>query len=330
MLPGCILLFFCVLAACESTLMREFNHHMSGNDLRSAHSVLDRELAGNPNNAEANYLKGNLLSREKQYTEANRFFDRSLSSSSVYREHIDYLRERNYRIELGEGLDAQELNRNERAVQQLRLASQIFPDRTEPLPLLGRAYEELDRTGEAADTYGECLRLESSHYECGIRLAELEAGSNNYNRVIELAGNLRAEYPEDWRPLQLLTEAYMETGRYEEAEGTLTALLSIQNSYRTLKNTALAFYNHGEIRRAEYYLRQCLSQQPNDKDVLQTLTDIYLNSRNYELVIEAAERLLRSEPENQTVRAKLMIAYELIGDLDNYKKLRDELELTRP
>ena len=323
-LPGWILLLS--LTACESSLMREFNHHMSGNDLQTTHRVLDRELAANPNNAEASYLKGNLLSRQKEYAEANTYFERSLRNSSMFREHIEYLKERNFRTEFNAGLEAQENRQHELAARQYNLAIDIFPERTEPMPLLGSVYETLNRTDDAAAIYGRCLRLEATHYECGLRLAEIEFNRDNYSESIHLANTLREAYPEDWRPLQLLTEAYMENGQYEQAEGTFAALRNLQSSYRTLKNTAISFYNHGEVRRAERLLRDCLAQQPNDTDVLRALSSIYLDSRNYELVIEAGNRLLRIEPDNRAVKAKLMIAYELIGDIDNYKTLQEELE----
>lgn len=325
-LPGCLFLYFIILTACESTLMREFNHHMSGNDLQSSHRMLDRELASNPNNTEANYLKGNLLSRQKEYSDANEYFERSLSSSSLFREHITYLKERNYRSEFNTALEAQENSQHELAARHYNLALSIYPEKTEPMPLLGAAYETMERTDDAAVIYKRCLSLAASHYECGLRLAEIEFNRNNYTETIRLATELRESYPEDWRPLQLLTEAYMESSQYELAESSFSVLRRLQNSYRTLKNTAISFYNRGEVRRAERYFRECLAQQPNDTDVLRALSSIYLDSRNYELMIEAGNRLLQIEPNNRTVKAQLMIAYELTGDLDNYKALQEELD----
>lgn len=313
--------------ACESTLMREFSHHMAGNDLHSTQTLLERELAVNPNNAEANYLMGNLLSRQQQYEEANRYFDRSLDNSAVFREHIAYLRERHYRTEINAGLDARESGQHAQAVRRFGLAVEIFPDRPLAYPLLGDSHESLHQTDEAISTYESCVRVDPDHYECGLNLAELHFRRNNFDRVIELTEHLRINHPEDWRTLKLLTDARLGAAHYDRAEQTLSALNRTRYDYSFHKNFAVTLYNLGEVRRAEPHLRQCLSRRPDDKDILKTLSSIYLESRNYELVIEAAERLLEMEPQNRAVKAQLMIAYELIGDLDNYKILKEELDL---
>jgi len=308
--------------------MREFNHHMAGNNLEASNRVIDQELRANPNNAEANYLKGNLLYRQENFSEGNEHFERSLNTSSRFREHITYLQERNYRDELENGIEAFEADNDSRAVRHLARAAEIAPDRHELYPVLGRAHENLGQVSSAEEAYDTCLSLDSDHQKCGLNLAELYYEEERYESVIPLGNRLSAAYPEDWRPLKLLTESHLELGEFEQAETSLERMRSLRNDYNTLKNSAIHFYNNGETERAEHYLRECLVMQPRDADVLKALTEIYLNSRNYDLVIEAGERLLGVEPNNRTVKAQMMIAYEITGDIDRYNELQQELGLT--
>jgi len=322
-----VFFLFGIFSACESTLMREFNHHMSGSDLNSAKSVVQQQLSRNGQNPEANYLMGNLLSREQNYAEANTYFDKSLKRSSVYREHIDYLRERNYTEEFNQGVEAYQNNRHERAVRQFELALQIFPDRVEAYPLLAKSRSELGQPDLAETAYRACLEFEPAHLECGLNLSEMLVEQERYTDVISVAGPLSREHPEDWRPYRLLTDAYLQTSQYDRAEESFSNLISKQNRYDNLKQFALSLYNKGEIRRAEPYLVSCLERNATDPDILQVLAGIYLDSGNYELVIDAGNRLLDADPQNSSIKAKLMIAYELTGDIDRYKEMQAELGL---
>jgi tetratricopeptide (TPR) repeat protein len=316
---------FLLLTACESALMREFNHHMSANDIQSTQQLLDRELAADPNSAEANYLMGNLLTRQQQYSDANTYFERSFRISSVYREHINYLRERNYRTEFNTALDALHQEQFERASRYLNRAAEIFPERKDTYPVLGRTYRQLGQNGDAEQAYRTCISLEPAHYECGINLAEMLYRQHQYDEVINLTTILRDHHPEDWRSIQLLTDAYLKNGQFDEAESAFSDLRSYQSDLNYLRHFAFTLYNNDEFHRSERYLIMYLQSQPHDSDVLRTLSSMYLDSGNYELVIEAGKRLLSVEPNDRTVKAKMMVAYELLGDLDNHKAMQEAL-----
>lgn len=328
LLFGVLFLFlFGLFSACESTLMREFNHHMSGNDMNNAKGVVQQQLSRNGQDPEANYLMGNLMSREQNYAEANTYFDRSLNRSSVFREHIEYLRERNYRIEFNEGIEAQQNNLHPRAARQFELALQVFPDRVEAYPLLAKSRQELGQTGEAETAYQACLELDPAHSECGLHLASLLYESGRFDEAYQTADRLSNHHPEEWRIYRLKTDASLRTEQYDRAEAAFSRLTELNPNYNFTKQFAVTLFNEGQIRRAEPHLVNCLEQQPNDSDILQILAGIYLDSGNYNLVIEAGNRLLNRDPNNNSIKAKMMIAYELTGDIDRYREMQKELGL---
>lgn len=307
--------------------MRDYNHHMAGTDIQSARQLLNQELNKNQDSPEANYLMGNLLSREQDYEEANTYFERSLNASSLYREHIEYLKERNYRTEFHEGLDAWNDERFPRTIQKMNLANEVFPGRVEVYPILGNAYEEVGQTNDAQAVYWDCLTYDESNYQCGLHLANSYYKNGDYNEAITFITDFSEQYPNNANLLKVLLYSYFETGRLDEAEQIFDNYSNAQNSYDELKQFAVELNNIGEIYRAEKYFRECLERKPKDKDVLSALSSIYLDTGNYRLMVQANERLLSMEPDNEILKKRLMLSYELYGDIDNYKAIKSELGL---
>ena len=321
-----ICLFF-LITACESAVMREYNTHMSGNDYRSARQLLESELSSNPNSTEANYLMGNLLSLEKEYEEANIYFEQSLNASSMYREHIEYLKERNYRREFNEGLNAWDQERLQQTLQQMNYASQIFPDRVEVYPILGNAYEAIGQPDDAQQAYLNCLAFQEDNFQCGSNLAQSYYDDGQYIRAIDTSNEFLNYYPSNANFKKISAYSHLEIGDIDTAEEMFDSFLGVRNNYEALKQFAVDLNNMGEIYRAERYFRRCLEWMPRDQDVLSALSYIYLETRNFRLMVEANERLVSLEPENRLLKENLMLSYELYGDIDNYKAIKSELGL---
>jgi len=314
-------------SACESAVMREFNYHMAGNDSRSAESMLQNELSSDPDNAEANYLMGNLLSRQKQYSQANTYFERSLNTSSMYREHIEYLKERNYRLEFNTSLDAWNQQRWPRTVEFAHYAREIFPNRIEVYHLLGSAYNELDEPENEQNAYITCLSYVETDYQCGLNLTKSYYSNRQYQEAIETATHMLEEYSNNTNFLKLLAYSYFELEDFDRSEEAFEKLLSVRFNYATVKQYATELNNIGEIYRAERYFRRCLEYAPRDEEVLSALASIYLETGNFRLMVQANERLLSMDPNNRDLKKNLMLSYELFGDIDNYRALRSQLGL---
>ncbi len=322
-----LICLFLLITACESAVMRDFNTHMAGNDFRSAKQMLETELSQNPNSPEANYLMGNVLSREKQYEEANTYFERSLNSSSMYREHIEYLKERNYRLEVNAGLDARERERFNDTARYFTYASQIFPDRVEVYPTLGNAFTELENHEQAQQVYLQCLDHDAENFQCGLNLAESYFLSEHYEKAIDTALKFLGYYPSNHTFHKILAYSHLEIGNFSDAVDAFYQKLDYRSNYHSVKQFANELNNLGEIYRAEPFYRICLQRMPRDQDVLSALSYIYLETGNFGLMVEANQRLVALNPENRLLKENLMLAYELNGDIDNYRALKSELGL---
>ncbi|MDI6401626.1 hypothetical protein QLX67_06440 [Balneolaceae bacterium ANBcel3] len=316
-----------LLLSCESAVMREFNTLMAGNNTQATKQMLNEVLSDNPGDAEANYLMGNILMRERNYGDAKIYFDHSLNTSSMYREHIEYMMERSYRIEVNEAISSYSDERYHSAIQSIKQAKSIHSDRIEVYRLLGRLYKKTDQVEEAKLTYKACLNLEAENRECGINLAVLYKENENYVEAIDLSKKFLEYYPDDYGFKKNLVYTYFEGGDFDRAEESFDELLQISFRYATLKQFANELNNRGEIYRAEKYYRRCLERRPMDQEVLSALSYIYMETGNFRLMVEANERLLISNPNDISLKKNLMLSYELHGDIDKYRAMREELGL---
>ncbi len=318
---------FLILVSCESAVMRDFNTLMAGNNVPAAKQMLNERLSENSGDAEANYLMGNILMREKEYQQAIAYFDRSLSSSSMYREHIEYMKERSYRIEIIEANSAWVDERYYRTIHSLNQAKHIYPDRVELYRFLGIAYKQTEQVDEAKTSYRSCLNLEPDNVECGLNLAVLYQENGQYPEAISLSHDFLDDDPDNSGFIKTLAYAYLESGDLDRAEEVFESLLEVSFRYLTLRQFANELNNMGEIYRAERYYRRCLEVRPLDQEVLNALSYIYMETGNFRLMVEANERLLLIDPDDDSVKKNLMLSYELYGDIDNYRALRSELGL---
>lgn len=319
--------FIIIAVACESAVLRDFNTHMAGNDHRSALQLLESELSSSPNSAEVNYLMGKLLSSEKKYIEADIYFERTMRLSSMYREQINDLKERNYRLELNEGFAEWDQDRFASAIQFLTYAVHIFPDRAEVYPVLAAAFKETGQYEELRRVSIQCLQLQPENTYCGLNLAESYILSGNFKNAIEISQNVLESNPTNQTLNKILAYAHLESGNSYEAQKTF--LIKIQNhfDYESVKQFANELNNLGEIYLAEEFYRVCLEREPRDQDILNALSYIYLETGNYRLMVQANERLLTLNPDNRLIQKNLMLAYELYGDIDNYRAIRSKLGL---
>ena len=321
LLPGLLLLIF----SCESSLKREFNHAMSTNDTRSAKESAERTLRANPNDPEANYLMGKVLAIERNYPEAKDYFGRSMEAAPVYREQIDHILERSYRSEFNAATAARRKQQYETAISFYQTALQIYPDNPDPYPLIGESYKKLGQYEQAQEAFQKCQPVQRFRRLCGTNLAISYFKNQQFEQAKIVSMQHLENYPRDRNLLKVAAYAHLENGDIEIADSIFSRYIDSGFTYDALKQFATELNNAGEIYRAESYYTLCLRFYPSDKEVLSALSSIYLETGNYHLMVQANERLLSLEPENTAHKERLMLAYELVGDIDNLRVMQYEL-----
>jgi len=314
------------LSACESTQMREFNQHMGMRDYATAQRMLDRNIQLNPNDPEAHYLLGSLHALQQNFTAANTHFDQSLKISSLYREHIHYLRERNYRLEYNRGLESIQEGRYKDAIRHLTLASEVYPDMADPHSAMGFAYTSLIDVPKAKNAYTQCLQRDAGSYECALNLADLYLQTEDYFNAIQVAERAEQMTEINWMARRILLFACLSSNQFDKAEVVFDAMRQQQSSTATLRDFSFELFNRGELERARPYLRQVISIHPEDIDALKSAVIAALEQNDFEEMITFNKQILELKPDDRGAKIHLMIAYEQIGDLDNYEMVRHQLD----
>src|SRR5437868_6744370 len=110
------------------------------------------------------------------------------------------------------------LNRFEEAIPLLAEVHDRNTSDTEISYYLGIAYEGLEREEEAADVYGEALRLHAFRAAAAVRLAELQARAGKLEQAKELLTLSLQSAPEDLRAVEELAAVHKALGETKEAE----------------------------------------------------------------------------------------------------------------
>lgn len=318
-IPGLILLLF----SCESTLMRDFNHAMSGEDVHLATDRVERALAADPYNPEAHFLLGKILASQRKYTEAIESFDRSLSLSPVYKEEILFILESNYRSEFNSANTALADGRYANAVDHLDAASRIYSDRWEKYPLKGEAHRELGQYALARESFERCMDIPKMQRYCAVNMALAYFKEQKFDDAARMAEKHLETYPFDRNLLKIAAYANLETGDIASAEDHFSKYIDAGSTYEALLQFAIDLNNKGEIYAAERFFMLCLNVEPYDKEVLSALSSIYLETGNFDLMAEANERLLSLDPDNTEAKQRLLLAYELSGNMEGYRTLQN-------
>ena len=322
LLPGLMLLLF----ACESTLQREFSIAMSGDDLSLAREHVQKALASDPADPEALFLMGKIHLKERNYPGAKSYFGQALEVAPTYGEEIANLLESGYRNEFNAANTAWEQGRYETSIRYFDAAIQIFPERWEPYPVKGEAHKNLGQYPLAQQAFQRCVNVQRMQRFCGTNLAVSYFKNDQFQEAKRTARQYLAVFPEDRNLLKIAAYASLETGNMADAENMFSRYIKAGATFDAVLQFATELNNIGEIYVAEKFFTHCLRANPNDAKVLASLSSIYLETGNFDLMVQANERLLLLEPDNSEHKEMLLLAYELAGDTESYKIIQSELD----
>ena len=302
------------LLGCESTLMKEYNLAVEERNHSSAIQSVERALTANPGEPEANFLMGKILMEQRNYAEAKPYFERSLEVSPLFRERIEYLIEMSYRTEFNQAVSAWEDQDYELSARLLHKALEAKPEAVEVYPVLGQAYMNMEQYASAEAAFRECVPVDRFRRLCSTNLAVSLFRDNRFEEANRVAKENMSYLPYDRNLVKIVAYSYLEMQEFDEAEDFFSRYMRFGFTYDALKQFATELNNSGELVRAEEYLVLCLQYDPHDKEVLEVLSTIYLETGNYDLMVQANERLLALNPESIVFRQRLALANELASD----------------
>ncbi len=240
--------------ACETTdpLVNEVQIFLVTGELDQALAVVENAIAEDDNNYIAHYYKGNILSvmaeeyedprdRKQYYERARASFDRAIELMQGLEEMPDEMEELEETVtfywaeEFNAGVNiinddsvrAATPEPNFTAIAHFENAAIVQPDSALSYMVMSSSYFNENMIDEAVEMYEIAMSLmerpEAEDYEYMISILLVQ---QNFERAIEYSDKARADFPDNTVFVQLLADAYLQSGRQDEAISLVEGLIA--------------------------------------------------------------------------------------------------------
>ncbi|MCX6640109.1 MAG: tetratricopeptide repeat protein [bacterium] len=270
---GCLLALS--LAGCRNPATVSAKIYIQQGELDKAVESLKSALAGNPNDAEAHYLLGQVYSHKKMYPEMLKEFESAKSLSNKYNNEIDGTQKKHHRDLYNNAVEMYNQKKYDEALADGQNAALIVPDDQATWALLARVYVKKEQNDDALMAF-------------------------------EKADSLDPKY--EFMPDHvLLMQFYYNKGMYEKALNKAMEILKVDPNQKDANRAAAFSYNSlGESQKALEYYQKVLSDQPNDPDLNFNMGQLYKAMQKYDESIASFHRTMEFNPKD--VEAILNIA----------------------
>ncbi|TVR28539.1 MAG: tetratricopeptide repeat protein [Balneolaceae bacterium] len=345
------------LWACETTdpLVNDVQIFLVTGEFDQALEVVESAIEEDENNHIAHYYKGVILTsqaesfedprdRKPYYERARSSFDTAKNLMTQLEETPDELQELedavtfywaeefNFGVNIlnDDSLRAATPDPNFAAIAHFENAATIQPDSALSYQVMSSAYFNEDEIDKAVSTYETAMDLlvtpEQEDYEYMISILLVQ---QNFDRAIEYSDEARAAFPGETIFVQLLADAYLQSGNQDKAIELVEGLIAddpdnpqyrrvlgtqIYQTVGTLSDQVSDLYEEAfelrrslrnlqgaELERAEQQLEEIQSKIDSTEDEMDELTQISIREMS---------RVVELEPESESANFILGIIYQ--------------------
>ncbi|MCC5914384.1 MAG: tetratricopeptide repeat protein [Balneolaceae bacterium] len=345
------------LWACETTdpLVNEVQLALVTGDFETALETVNAAIEEDENNYIAHFYKGNVYAgmaeaeedprdRKEYYERSRASFDRAKSIMQGLEETPGELEELEETVtfywaeEFNAGVeilnDDSTFNAtpepNYTTVAHMVNAATIQPDSALSYQVMASAYFNENDIEEAVEAYEQAMSLlsapEVEDYEFMVSILLVQ---ENYDRAIHYAEEARESFPDETTFVQLLADAYLQSGRQDEAISLIESLIADDPEnpqYRRVLGTQIyqtvdvILVDIGRLYEEAFELRQefrglsgsDLEEAESRYEELQSRIDDKENEMDEltEVAIREMKRVTELEPDSESAHAILGIIYQ--------------------
>jgi len=181
-----------------------------------------------------------------------------------------------------------------KALEQLELAVENYPDNAEAHFLLGRAYGYEGRFQDMVAHFERSLSL-SDKFVTGIQAVRERHWIEKYDLAI------KAMAEQDFEAAARLLQQ---------------AILIDPAKFEAYERLAVTYLNQERNREAIQIYRTLLDKQPDNVDFMIALGNLYYSQQMFEKVVVLLEKVLQLEPDNRDAMANIALAHDALGHTD--------------
>lgn len=221
------------------------------------------------------------------------------------------------------------------ALEQYRHVIAILPDDAVVRYEYAQLLRDLNVADEARKQAAEAVRLDPNLPEARRLLGTLEMAaadqdSSALDRAIEQLAAARRLSPNDTSSAVSLARALMARGRALEASRLLDELPEVRTQAGLTRLAADARTKAGRLKEAEALYQMLREADPNDREVVAALIDIYEEQDKIDKALELLADLEKRDPENPGIPERITLDLARAGRFDEAEKRARELAASRP
>ncbi|MGH7595765.1 MAG: tetratricopeptide repeat protein [bacterium] len=276
-----VLLAAIIFAGCQSKELTTAKVHIQQNDWNKAVVRLEKAVAENPQNAEAQFLLGRGYALEGRFAEMNRAFEASLKASPQFALEVKSWQAQYFSEQFNRGVKAAGEKDWTAAREAFVLALQIDPVHPE-------AYRHLAYVHD--------------------KLGEPEKALHLYRTLIEIK-------PDDWDAYFAVAGIHQQRREYGKSEAVLEqALAKDPRQPRVLAELAFIYDCQGKNDEAFAAYRQALQIKPDDKELLLNWGRLHLAKEDYAGALQEFAKILTFDPDNFEATYHAGLCYLKLGE----------------
>lgn len=191
----------------------------------------------------------------------------------------------------------------EKSLEYAKQACEMDPNEPELYFFIGLLQNKLNRSEDAMESFKQAVRLrpedEKYHFYLGVVYEKLKM----YDECVEEMKKAIELNPKHTNALNYLGYIYADLGKnLDEAERLLKEALELEpdNGY-FIDSLAWVYYRQGRYELALEHMLKAVRNIPPDPTVLEHLGDVYVALKDYPSAVDAYERSLKAEPDDDRV-----------------------------
>lgn len=221
------------------------------------------------------------------------------------------------------------------ALDQYRRVIAILPEDAVVRYEYAQLLRDLNVADEAIKQSREAVRLDGNLPEARRLLGTLEMAAADQDpsaldRAIEQLTVARRLSPYDTSSAVSLARALMARGRAAEAARLLDELPEVRTQPGLIRLAAEARAKAGRFKDAESFYQMLREAEPNDREVMAALIDIYEEQDRIDKALDLLADLRKRDPENPAIAERVTLDLARAGRFGEAEKRARDLAASRP
>lgn len=319
------LVFILLVMNCGSPIRKKVDMYIRQENWTKVREILEQENKIHKNNGEILLLLGEMYGELGDYKKLDSVLKEKTLKDQPYNKKGEFLREKYWRKNFNKGLESFNEKRFQTAARNLENAVIIDPGRPEPHRLLGEIYAKLESYDKAKQAYEIHLKLDEKDWFSCNNVAELCFHAHDYEETIRYS-NLALERNPQYQIAQIrIAQCKVKLNRVDEALAAFEQAKTMGESLNLLDAYGKYCLENKRYELAKVQFTRALALSNANVQFNKYLAESCYGLGDFYGVAAHYKVYLSQNPEDLDALKILLIAYDRMGDRENFKQIKNKI-----